>query len=418
MITLNDYLYSGDTVLRILKKYIADLRISAVQKHNEVDLVHCNFLIQIMKLLEHNDFLTSQSQKIREFYKYMAQEYPYLSFTFKGRIKSLIRAEGKFNGYIVEYIYDYYEKNGSYPSVSEIKERLNCFRDLIAYRIVISMPRCHMKQKQDRKKEEIRYLYRIANVLPQFLEERGFTAEPTGGVKRSNSLLLDDVVRPYYRDYIDGESTNSYRSLHITFFDNSARCYMEMQLRTKEMDDIAEIGVANHLFYEKKQETSRGRRDAILQGGCIYFDEAYERCRLLQDLDLSGVDVNMFTAVNNSLMNDGCGLFRGRLILPYEHLSKFQNDIAEIGVANHLFYEKKQETSRGRRDAILQGGCIYFDEAYERCRLLQDLDLSGVDVNMFTAVNNSLMNDGCGLFRGRLILPYEHLSKFQNDMID
>ena len=83
MITLNDYLYSGDTVLRILKKYIADLRISAVQKHNEVDLVHCNFLIQIMELLEHNDFLTSQSQKIREFYKYMAQEYPYLSFTFK-----------------------------------------------------------------------------------------------------------------------------------------------------------------------------------------------------------------------------------------------------------------------------------------------------------------------------------------------
>jgi hypothetical protein len=241
----------------------------------------------------------------------------------------LIRAEGKFNGYIVEYIYDYYEKNGSYPSVSEIKERLNCFRDLIAYRIVISMPRCHMKQKQDRKKEEIRYLYRIANVLPQFLEERGFTAEPTGGVKRSNSLLLDDAVRPYYRDYIDGESTNSYRSLHITFFDNSARCYMEMQLRTKEMDDIAEIGVANHLFYEKKQETSRGRRDAILQGGCIYFDEAYERCRLLQDLDLSGVDVNMFTAVNNSLMNDGCGLFRGRLILPYEHLSKFQNDMID-----------------------------------------------------------------------------------------
>lgn len=80
--------------------------------------------------------------------------------------------------------------------------------------------------------------------------------------------------------------------------------------------------------------------------------------------------------------------------------------------------KKKQETSRGRRDAILQGGCIYFDEAYERCRLLQNLDLSGVDVNMFTAVNNSLMNDGCGLFRGRLILPYEHLSKFQNDMID
>ena len=326
MVTLNDYLYSGDTMFKILKNYSRDLKAEAKQTNNEIDLIHANFLIQIRELLEHNDFLTSQSQKIREFYKYMAQEYPYLSFTFKGRIKSLIRAEGKFNGYIVEYIYDYYEKNGSYPSVSEIKERLNCFRDLIAYRIVISMPRCHMKQKQDRKKEEIRYLYRIANVLPQFLEERGFTAEPTGGVKRSNSLLLDDAVRPYYRDYIDGESTNSYRSLHITFFDNSARCYMEMQLRTKAMDDIAEIGPANHLGYEKKQESERARRDAVPVGECIYFDEAYERGMKLQQIELAKLDVNMFSAIDNSLINDGCGLYRGRLILPYEHLSRFQND--------------------------------------------------------------------------------------------
>ena len=46
------------------------------------------------------------------------------------------------------------------------------------------------------------------------------------------------------------------------------------------------------------------------------------------------------------------------------------------------------------------------------------LDLSKVDVNMFGAANNSLINDGCGLFRGRQILPYEHLSRFQSDQID
>lgn len=61
---------------------------------------------------------------------------------------------------------------------------------------------------------------------------------------------------------------------------------------------------------------------------------------------------------------------------------------------------------------------VYFDEAYERGMRLQNLELSKVDVNMFAAVNNSLINDGCGLFRGRLILPYEHLSRFQNDLID
>ena len=40
------------------------------------------------------------------------------------------------------------------------------------------------------------------------------------------------------------------------------------------------------------------------------------------------------------------------------------------------------------------------------------------DVNMFKAINNQLINDGCGLFRGRQILPFEHLSRFQNDLID
>ena len=229
----------------------------------------------------------------------MVVEYPYLSFTFKGRIKSLIRAEEKFNGYIVEYIYDYYTKNGTYPSVAELKNRLNCFRDL------------------------------IANVLPEFLEERGFTMEPLGGMPESTSTLFDDSVRPYYRDYIVKESVNGYRSLHITFYDNSARCYMEMQLRTKEMDDIAEIGSANHLAYEKRQELERARRDAIPKGECIYFDEAYERGMKLQQLDLSKLDVNMFAAVDNSLINDGCGLYRGRLILPYEHLSRFQNDLID-----------------------------------------------------------------------------------------
>ena len=124
MITLNDYLYSGDTIFRILRNYTVDLKKEAKKNHNEIDLIHSNFLIQFRELLEHNDFLTAQSQKIRDFYKYMVQEYPLLAFTFKGRIKSLIRAEEKFNGYIVEYIYDYYEKHHTYPPVPDLREKL------------------------------------------------------------------------------------------------------------------------------------------------------------------------------------------------------------------------------------------------------------------------------------------------------
>ena len=329
MITLNDYLYSGDTILRILHNYIHDLRAEAKKTHNEVDMIHCNFLILIRELLEHNDFLTAQSQQIREFYKYMSREYPFLAFTFKGRIKSLIRAEEKFNGYVVEYIYDYYTEHGEYPPLADLKNRLSCFRDFIAYRIVISMPRCHLKSEADREQEELKYLYQIANVLPGFLEERGFTAESAHGVRKSGSSLLNEDVKPYYRDYIYGTDSDGYQSLHITFYDNSSRSYMEVQLRTKTMDDIAEIGPANHLGYEKKQESERARRDAIPKGECIYFDEAYERGMKLLGLELSKLDVNMFSAVNNSLINDGCGLYRGRLILPYEHLSRFQNDLID-----------------------------------------------------------------------------------------
>ncbi len=327
MIALNDYLYSGDTVLRILQKYSSDLEQEAQKSHNEVDLLHCAFLSQIMDMLEHNDFLTAQSQKIREFYMYMAKEYPFLAFTFKGRIKSLIRAEEKFNGYIVEYIYDYYEKYHQFPSMEETKKRLDCFRDLIAYRVVISLPQCHLKEGQDREKEELRYLYEIANVLPFFMEQRGFRVESAKRVRASSSDMLREVVRPYYRDYISNEGEYGYRSLHITFYDDTAKCYMEVQLRTKAMDDNAEIGPANHLGYEKRQENERARRDVIPVGECRCFDEAYERGMRLQQLELAKLDVNMFSAANNSLINDGCGLYRGRLILPYEHLSRFQSDL-------------------------------------------------------------------------------------------
>ncbi|MDD3307087.1 MAG: guanosine polyphosphate pyrophosphohydrolase [Acetobacterium sp.] len=326
---LNDYLYSGDTVLKILQRYSDDLKQSAKEMDNQIELLHCNFLLQIAELLQHNDFLTAQSQRIREFYNLMANDYPFLAFTFKGRIKSLIRAEAKFNGYIVEYIYDYYIEHGTYPALPELKNALNCFRDLIAYRIVISLPKCHLKEGQTCADEEINYLYDVANQLPGFLEERGFTAELSSLREQKKSPLLKAGVSPYYRDYIANSQSSGYRSLHITLYDNIARCYVEVQLRTKEMDDFAEIGPANHLGYEKRQESERARRDAIPKGENIYFDDAYERGIILQQLELSKLDVNMFSAMDNSLINDGCGLYRGRLILPYEHLSRFQYDLVD-----------------------------------------------------------------------------------------
>ena len=323
MISLNDYLYDGSTILKILHQYETDLRADALRTHNPVDLAHCNFLLQMTSLLEQGDFLTSQSRRIHEYYRLMVREYPDLAFTFRGRIKSLIRAEGKFNGYVTEYISDAYQEHGRLPDLAPLKQRLHTFRDLIAYRIVISLPRCHLTPGMDLETEEIRTLYQIANRLPAFMEERGFTAEIAGASVGANSQL-DEAVRPYYRDYVATPKKLGYRSLHITFYDNIARCFIEMQLRTKKMDDNATIGPANHLGYEERQRKDRARRESVPVGLSHEFDEAWQRGELLQHLDLSRVDVNMFSALSTDLINDGCGLYRGRLITPFEHLSRFQ----------------------------------------------------------------------------------------------
>ncbi len=322
MVKLNDYFYEGYTVLEILHKYNADLKASALKTRNQIDIAHCNFLIELAEILEHNEFLTSESHRIQDFYKYLSIKYPFLSFNLKGRIKSLLRAEKKFNGYIVQFIYDYYKQNKQYPDVSAIKAKVNNFRDLIAYRIVISLPQSNLEKGKDHETEELKYLYEIANVLPEFLEERGFTAEFASLKQPNTSPLLSSSAVPYYRDYIVNPRNSGYRSLHITFYDNISRSFTELQLRTKDMDDFAEIGTANHTFYEKKQDNPLVQRNTIPMGECIYFDEAYQRIIELRNLDFSKVNVNMFNAINNTTMNDGCGFYKGRLILPYEHLAK------------------------------------------------------------------------------------------------
>ena len=127
-------------------------------------------------------------------------------------------------------------------------------RDLIAYRIVVSIPRCHLKEGADRETEEIRYLYEIV-IFFQVPGKRICTGACQGR-EREYLPFTNDSVRPYYRDYIAGKSSDGYRSLHITFYDDSARCYVEMQIHTKEMDDEAEIGAANHIAYEKDSRMS------------------------------------------------------------------------------------------------------------------------------------------------------------------
>ena len=73
MISLNDYLYQGDTVLKIIHNYARDLKRHGKENKSPVEQKHYDFLQEMSDLLEHNDFLTSQSQRLRDFYLYMTE---------------------------------------------------------------------------------------------------------------------------------------------------------------------------------------------------------------------------------------------------------------------------------------------------------------------------------------------------------
>ncbi len=62
------------------------------------------------------------------------------------------------------------------------------------------------------------------------------------------------VIPEKYRDYIDKPKTNAYRSLHTVILLGSYGLPVEIQIRTREMHNIAENGEAAHIGYKQNQE--------------------------------------------------------------------------------------------------------------------------------------------------------------------
>ena len=56
-----------------------------------------------------------------------------------------------------------------------------------------------------------------------------------------------------FKDFIATPKTNGYQSIHTTVFTSDKRL-TEIQIRTKEMDDTAEIGIAAHWLYKGSEQ--------------------------------------------------------------------------------------------------------------------------------------------------------------------
>ena len=96
-----------------------------------------------------------------------------------------------------------------------------------------------------------------------------------------------------FKDYIANPKVNMYRSLHTTVFGYDGKLY-EIQIRTHEMDEVAERGIASHWSYKEKGKKMQNS-----------MEEKLQLFRSIIELDNDNISSDEFVnTVKNELLSD------------------------------------------------------------------------------------------------------------------
>ena len=81
------------------------------------------------------------------------------------------------------------------------------------------------------------------------------------------------MVPERFKDFISTPKPNAYRSLHTTIFGPERR-RIEVQIRTREMHEVAELGVAAHWAYKQSGRLTDGRQYRWVRGLLEILEQA------------------------------------------------------------------------------------------------------------------------------------------------
>ena len=90
-----------------------------------------------------------------------------------------------------------------------------------------------------------------------------------------------------FKDYIARPKRNGYQSIHTTVFGSDGRL-IEVQIRTSEMDQTAEIGVAAHWQYKESGPKESKKKTNSIDSQILWLREIYE---LLKSEDTSASEI-------------------------------------------------------------------------------------------------------------------------------
>lgn len=104
-------------------------------------------------------------------------------------------------------------------------------------------------QRKDRRFDEIQDVFALRVVVPT-------VADCYKALGIIHSIWRPKISR--FKDYIGVPKPNGYRSLHTTIFGIDGKA-TEFQIRTKEMNEEANYGIAGHIYYKTGEFTKQPR---------------------------------------------------------------------------------------------------------------------------------------------------------------